>query len=226
MKTKAERIQDDVYAEALVVEGELVASLAAIKTAKDALQAGQPVSPVLLEAGAEDHRAAHVRWENLFVSENSMGFHHPTEVENQLSVASNLAQSALQNAEDATNCDVGCGPAAGLVPDGHRVPGSPLTVSQNAAGELELHWSSSCVSADTDFAIYEGTLGDFTSHTNKTCSTGGIASTVFPPGPGGTYYLVVPHNSIWEGSHRASSDGTERPRGASSCLPQAVGVCG
>ena len=103
MKTKAERIQDDIYADALAVEQALVAGLAAIKAAKDAQVAGQPVDTVLLESAVEDHRAAHVRWENLVVSENSMGFHNPSEVGGELRNALTLAQSAKQKAEDAVS---------------------------------------------------------------------------------------------------------------------------
>jgi len=226
MKTKAERIQNDTYADAVAVEGALVNSLAAIKTAQDALAGGQPVSPVLLETALENHRAAHVRWENLVVSENSMGFHNPTEVESELAVALNLAQSAQQNAATGTNCGPGCGPAAGAVPDGLQVPGIQLTVTLNVAGDLEMSWGSSCVSGDTDFAIYEGILGNFTSHTPSTCSTGGSTGAVVQPGFGNTYYLVVPHNTVWEGSHGYRADGTERPRGPAACFAQAVGVCG
>jgi hypothetical protein len=225
MKTKAERIQNNTYADALAVEGALVASLEAIKTANDALTAGQPVSPVLLEAAMEDHRAAHVRWENLVVSENSMGFHNPSEVQGELSTALTLAQSAQEDATDGTNCGPGCAPAAGSVPDGHTLQGSPLAVTLNPTGELALSWGASCVSSDTDFAIYEGALRDFTSHAPKMCSTGGATSAILQPAAGATYYLVLSHNTIWEGSHGYRSDGTERPRGASVCLPQAVGVC-
>jgi formate-dependent nitrite reductase cytochrome c552 subunit len=225
MKDKAERIQNDTYADALTVETALVSSLVAIKTAKDALVAGQPVSPVLLETALDDHRAAHVRWENLVVSENSMGFHNPSEVGNELSVALNLAESAEQNAQDGTDCGPGCGPAAGFVPDGSRTPGSQLAVTEDAAGDLMFSWGGSCISSDTDFAIYEGTLGDFTSHAPLSCSTGGATSAVLPAGSGSTYYLVLPHNTIWEGSHGYRSNGTERPRGASVCYPQGVGVC-
>lgn len=101
MKTKAESKQDDAYDDALTVQTALVDSLRAIKAAKDAQDAGQPVNVALLEAAAEDHRAAHVRWENLVVSENSMGFHNPTEVGDELGNALSFAQSAKQNAEDA-----------------------------------------------------------------------------------------------------------------------------
>ncbi len=76
-------------------------SLKAIKDAKDALAAEEPVDTVLLDEAANDHRAAHVRWENLVVSENSMGFHNPSEVSSELHNALALAQSARQNAEDA-----------------------------------------------------------------------------------------------------------------------------
>jgi len=225
MKTKAERIQDDTYAEALTVEAALVDSLSAIKAAKDALAAGEPVSPVLLETAVDSHRGAHVRWENLVVSENSMGFHNPSEVTSELTTALILAQSASEDAEAGTNCGPGCGSAAGAVPDGHLVPGIPLTLSLNEGGDLELSWSASCRSGDTDFAIYEGSLGDFTSHEPGACSTGESTTAVFEPGPGNTYYLVVPHNAIWEGSYGHRGDGTERPRGALACFSQAIAVC-
>ncbi len=107
MKDKATRIQDGIYDDALAVETALVESLAAIKAAKDALAAGGAVDTDLLEAATEDHRAAHVRWENLVVSENSMGFHNPSEVGTELGNALALAKSAKNNAEDA----VGSGPA-------------------------------------------------------------------------------------------------------------------
>jgi hypothetical protein len=182
------------------------------------------VNPVLLATAVDSHRGAHVRWENLVVSENSMGFHNLSEVGNELATALDLAQSAQQNAEAGTNCGPGCGPAAGAVPNGHLVPGSPLTLTRTG-GDLELSWSASCISSDTDFAVYEGTLGDFTSHAPGPCSTGGSTTAVLQPGPGSTYYLVVPHNTIWEGSHGYRGDGTERPRGASVCFSQAAGVC-
>jgi nitrite reductase (cytochrome c-552) len=96
MKSKAESKQDAIYADALAVEAALVDSLRAIKAAKDG--GGDPVQ---IAAAAEDHRAAHVRWENLVVSENSMGFHNPSEVDGELRVALTYAQSAKQKAEDA-----------------------------------------------------------------------------------------------------------------------------
>jgi formate-dependent nitrite reductase cytochrome c552 subunit len=96
MKSKAESKQDAIYADALAVEAALVDSLRAIKAAKDG-----GGDSALIDAAAEDHRAAHVRWENLVVSENSMGFHNPSEVDGELKVALTYAQSAKQKAEDA-----------------------------------------------------------------------------------------------------------------------------
>jgi nitrite reductase (cytochrome c-552) len=102
MKAKAERIQDDTYASALVVQSALMDSLTAIRRAKEAQAAGQNVSQTLLDTAADEHRAAHVRWENLIVSENSMGFHNPTEVSAELTTALGMAQSARLDAEAAT----------------------------------------------------------------------------------------------------------------------------
>jgi hypothetical protein len=95
-KEGAEAHQAVVYADALTVQAALVDSLAAIKAAKDGNG-----DTGLIAAAAEDHRAAHVRWENLVVSENSMGFHNPEEVGDELAVALSYAQSAKQKAEDA-----------------------------------------------------------------------------------------------------------------------------
>jgi formate-dependent nitrite reductase cytochrome c552 subunit len=225
MKDKAERIQSDTYATARTVETALVDSLAAIKGAKDTLAAGEPVHPALLESAVEDHRAAHVRWENLVVSENSMGFHNPTEVQGELQVALGLAQSARQSALAAASCSSGCAPAAGSVPDGRFVAGAPLTAARTAQGELVLSWAPSCSTSDTDYAIYEGALGDFTSHVPRICSTGGATSVTLPAVGASSYLLVLPHNGIWEGSHGTRSNGGERPRGPDACLPQAVAVC-
>lgn len=96
MRDKAVRIQDGVYADALTAETALVASLQAINAAK-----ASGGDPTLIAAAVEDHRAAHVRWENLVVSENSMGFHNPTEVGGELSNALALAKLAKSKADSA-----------------------------------------------------------------------------------------------------------------------------
>jgi hypothetical protein len=118
------------------------------------------------------------------------------------------------------------GSPAGGVPDGKTIPGTPLEVSLEPGGDLTLNWGTSCNANDTDFAIYEGSLGDFNSHTPIFCSTGGTASKTFTPGSGNTYYLVVPGNSGFEGTYGLASDGTERPPSAAACLPQSFSCVG
>jgi len=108
--------------------------------------------------------------------------------------------------------------APGMVLDG-------LRVDQTASGEVVLTWGSSCITSDTDYEIYEGQLGDFTSHAPAFCSTGGATTKTFAPFAGDWYYLVVPTNGVEEGSYGAESGGTERPQGTSVCLGQAFGVC-
>jgi hypothetical protein len=181
MKTKAERIQDDIYAQALAVESALVSSLEGIKSAKDALAMRQPVDPTLLEAAVEDHRAAHVRWENLVVSENSMGFHNPSEIGAELSSAAQRAQSALQKASDAL--------PASLFP----VPVPPtMTVAPaaGAPGSLEVRYDVSGCNA-ADHALIVGNLGDFLRATSVVCSIGSTGSYTFAPPAGDLWFLVA-----------------------------------
>jgi len=107
--------------------------------------------------------------------------------------------------------------AAGRVPEG-----DPLTVQSLAGGDLQLTWGSSCPPGDSDYEIYEGLLGNFSSHVPITCTTGGLLTQQITPSPGDRYYLVVPRNALREGSYGLTSDGSERPASASSCMPQAV----
>ena len=109
---------------------------------------------------------------------------------------------------------------AGSVGNGSGVAGDPgLTVSPGSGGALNLAWGPSCVPGDTDYEIYEGTIGDYTSHLPVTCSTGGLTSRTITPGGGSTYYLIVPRNLAGEGSYGTRSDGTQRPRSINPCLP-------
>ncbi|MFQ5701895.1 MAG: M23 family metallopeptidase, partial [Acidobacteriota bacterium] len=53
-----------------------------------------------------------------------------------------------------------------------RVPGdsslgAPLTVSTGAGGNINLSWSGTCLGSETDYAIYEGVIGDYYSHALK-----------------------------------------------------------
>jgi len=109
---------------------------------------------------------------------------------------------------------------AGRVPDGDAIPGTPLTVKRESSGFVTLSWGNSCVPSDFDYEIYEGTIGNYYSHSAKLCTTDGATTITVSPAPGGTYYLAVPRNFAWEGSYGVRSSGAERPPGTSVCLPQ------
>ncbi len=102
--------------------------------------------------------------------------------------------------------------------------------STTTPGDLVLSWNASCSSGAVDYAIYEGTLGDFTSHVSKVCSdSGGDFSEEITPAAGSTYYLLVATSGSDEGSYGVDSAGVERPTAAlpaDRCLPdQEVGAC-
>jgi hypothetical protein len=123
--------------------------------------------------------------------------------------------------------DFGFVPASGEVPDGSA--GSvPLTVAPAAGGQITLSWGGSCAGTDSDYEVYEGTIGTpFSSHVPVTCSTGGATSWTFTPGAGDRYYYVVPRNAVTEGSYGERSGGLQRPPSGAACLPQEVGpTCG
>jgi hypothetical protein len=113
---------------------------------------------------------------------------------------------------------------AGGVPDGGA--GVPLTLAKGAGDAITLSWGSSCVTADADYAVYEGALGEFTSHAPRACSTGGALTYGLVPPAGDTYYLVVPVHADREGSYGTDGTGAERPPSTTACLPQAIHACG
>ena len=80
-------------------------------------------------------------------------------------------------------------------------PGKHPMVGHDALTDLVLSWDASCLATDTDFAIYEGSLGDFTSHEPRFCDTGGLTTITFAPGTGDRYYLVTPRNADNDGSY-------------------------
>ncbi len=114
---------------------------------------------------------------------------------------------------------------AGEVPDGISLPGAPLTIDKTTGSDIALAWEESCSSWDTNYAIYEGTLGDFTSHRHVTCGTGGSNSATLSPQNEDAYYLVVPLSESREGSYGRGSDVNERVQGAPSCMVQELAVC-
>lgn len=118
--------------------------------------------------------------------------------------------------------DFGFLPAAGEVPDGTS-ESVPLTIVQSAGGDLTLSWKASCAGTDTDYAVYEGTLGTpFNTHIPITCSTGGATTWTFTPAVGNHYYYVVPRNAVSEGSYGHGSNGVSRPPSTTACRPQEV----
>jgi hypothetical protein len=106
-------------------------------------------------------------------------------------------------------------------PAGGRI--NNLTVDE-LAGNVNLNWFGSCSAADNNYEVYEGQLGNFTSHVPVTCATGGLSAS-FAPAAGNRYYLVVPTNGASEGSYGKNKAGVERPASAAQCVPQTIGSC-
>jgi len=102
----------------------------------------------------------------------------------------------------------------GRVPDG--APGTPLRASKNGS-QLDLTWGASCGAAATDFAVYEGTLGSWSSHQSLACTTGGAQSATVTPSSGDRYYLIVPLSATQEGSYGTRTGGAEIPQSSSPC---------
>jgi len=110
-------------------------------------------------------------------------------------------------------------------------PSSPgeadsLTVDRSAL-DLVLTWQPGCAGAAGDYAVYEGAIGSWYSHTLLDCSdAAGDLSEVVTPSDGNRYYLVVPLRGGLEGSFGRASSGQERPRGTQHCVPtQVLGAC-
>lgn len=114
---------------------------------------------------------------------------------------------------------------AGRVPDGSKATDVPLTIDHAPNAEIRLTWGASCLAGDTDYEVYEGSLGAFYSHTMKLCTTGGATAATFMPAPGDSYYIVVPRNGSREGSYGVDWMGAERPPGVPACLPQSLAAC-
>ena len=90
---------------------------------------------------------------------------------------------------------------------------------------MDLSWGPSCLATDTDYEVYEGTIGNWTSHAPVVCSTGGLTTHTLTPLAVGSYYLVVPRKAFVEGSYGLDSNLVERPPSASACIQQSVAAC-
>jgi hypothetical protein len=103
--------------------------------------------------------------------------------------------------------------------------GEQLQVAKQET-DIVLSWGASCSELDTDFSVYEGTLGAFTSHMPVFCSTGGNPeSGPFIPVGGNRYFLVVPRQATQEGSYGTDSEGAQRSASVSRCHPPAPLSC-
>ena len=125
------------------------------------------------------------------------------------------------------SCDE-CVAPAGAVPVGGDLPGTPLLLSKTQTEEIWLAWTASCVTSDSDYAVYEGLLGDFTSHVpvvDSFCTTAGMLTVTIAPTGGNRYYIVVPQGDVREGSYGVDSGRVPRPQSLSACRPQLVEIC-
>lgn len=120
--------------------------------------------------------------------------------------------------------------ALALDAPGGSVPGTvpaTLRVDRAAGGSLQLTWDASCSGDAADYAIYEGELGNWYSHTMHDCSDDGgdLTETVVPSG-GSRYYLVVPQDAVPnEGSYGQDGSGADRPAGALTCATPVGAGC-
>lgn len=112
-----------------------------------------------------------------------------------------------------------------LLPNAGRLADDALRLDRAPGGNLALYWQPSCAIDDFDHAIYQGSLGDFDSHAPHACSTSGATSAIVAPGAGDRYYLVVPRNTVSEGSYGTGAGALERPPAADPCLPRSIGAC-
>ncbi len=133
------------------------------------------------------------------------------------------------NAAGVQSCDECVAPVpSGAVPSGEALPDTPLTLSKIPAPWIRLAWATSCVATDSDYAVYEGLLGDFASHVpvvDSFCTTDGMLALTIAPSGGDRYYLVVPQGAMREGSYGADSEGVPRPPSPAACLQQLVETC-
>ena len=120
-----------------------------------------------------------------------------------------------------TLCELADGSADAFVPPPVSLPGGragTLLLSLNAAPSVTLTWGASCSSADTDYEVYEGVLGNWYSHVPVAglCSTAGALSATFDASAGDRYYIVVPTDGATEGSYGVDGASAERPVSGSS----------
>lgn len=106
--------------------------------------------------------------------------------------------------------------------------GNGLTLRKMGGGSLRLEWGAPCNAAAVpaqDFAVYRGSIGNFTSYSSLACSTDGASTYLAAGTPNNSFFLVVPQTATDEGSYGLTSWGTERPPAAAACRAQDIGPC-
>lgn len=106
LKEQVLRVQKHVDETQKRVQRALSDSIDAIAAAKQARKEGKVVNEQLSGEAVRLHQLAHLRWENLVVSENSMGFHNPEEVLKELAEAMDYARQAQMLALQAVGAAV------------------------------------------------------------------------------------------------------------------------
>jgi hypothetical protein len=108
------------------------------------------------------------------------------------------------------------GPFPGTVP--------PTTLFRRIGSDVEAAWEASCnaESVEQTYSIQAGDLDLLrASGTYSHAPVGGVCTrtspSIFTPGSGNEYYLVVPNAEGREGGHGSASSGTERPRPSTVC---------
>jgi len=109
--------------------------------------------------------------------------------------------------------------ALSLLANPGRVPIILLGKVAGFPNELIVSWQPSCSAGADDYGIYEGQLGNWSSHVSIDCSDDfGDLSEQISISAANHYYLVVPHNKNDEGSYGLDSGGSERPVGGGACV--------
>lgn len=123
----------------------------------------------------------------------------------------------------AVRGQLGASGIPGQVPCGESFYELPLLLGKAAGGTVDADWVPSCQRTDTDYAIYRGDIGAYYSHEIFICSTGGLTFANFAPGVGSHYYLVVPNDTVVEGSYGVDSTGVPRLPPVSTCFAPSTG---
>ncbi len=153
-----------------------------------------------------------------YIINGGVGVHVQEAYSHDVVIYANTYENVCYDVEEfGTNTVRAVAPGAGSVPPS-------LDLRLDAPDRIEFIWPSASCSGAADYAVYEGTLGDWTSHTALTCSADVDCDRreTLDVSTGDRYYMVVPLNPYGEGSYGQQSlplvGAIERPVAA-------VGAC-